>query len=212
MSEAKKINIVLFWIALVHISGAVGMAFVPDFFLPLTALNLLSTAGLLLWVEKGIHWKSFVFIGILGWCIEWLGVHTGKLFGVYHYGANLGWRLDDIPLVIGINWALLVIGFYQVFIALWPQQSIIIRAIGVSLSMVALDALIESVAPAMDFWTFNAHYPPLQNFIAWGVITFLFVVVLHFFNWWRSSLSPRVWLVFLAIQFVFFLLANFLLA
>ena len=210
MSPLKKENIVLFWITLVHISGAIGMPFYPDFFLPLSALNLLSTAALLLWLEKGIHWKSFVFIAILGWCIEWLGVHTGKLFGSYHYGENLGWKYDGIPLVIGVNWALLVVGFYQFFLSQWPRQSLVMRGLSVSISMIALDALIESVAPAMDFWSFDASYPPLQNFIAWGVITFLFVISMHFLKLWKSAISPRLWTYFLAIQFVYFVLVNIL--
>jgi len=201
-----KQQLALFWIALVHISGAIGMLFQPDFFLPLTAVNLLSTAAILLWLDKWLHAKAFFIIAILGWCIEWLGVHTEVIFGTYSYGENLGWKWSDIPLVIGINWALLVISFYQTFLLVWPNHSLFVRASLTATGMVALDALIESAAPRMDFWSFDTPYPPLQNFIAWWVVTFLLVLLIHFLKGWEKKASHSYGLVFLFIQFVFFFL------
>jgi len=199
-----KQQVALFWIALVHISGAIGMLFKPDFFLPLTPLNLLSTALILLWLDEWKHLKAFSVIAILGWCIEWVGVHTGAVFGPYHYGVNLGWKLSEIPLVIGVNWALLVVSFYQTFMMLWPKQSLMMRAACTATGMVALDALIESVAPKVNFWSFDTPYPPLQNFIAWWIITYLLVLLVQVLKGWQKVTSSSYGLIFLIIQVFFF--------
>jgi putative membrane protein len=37
-----------------------------------------------------------------------LGVHTGILFGNYKYGNALGLKLNDVPILIGINWFIVV--------------------------------------------------------------------------------------------------------
>jgi putative membrane protein len=45
-----------------------------------------------------------------GFLIEAIGVHTGVVFGAYSYGAVLGPLLLSVPLLIGLNWALIILG------------------------------------------------------------------------------------------------------
>ena len=40
---------------------------------------------------------------------EAIGVNTGLLFGTYEYGANLGFKIFGVPLIIGVNWTVLII-------------------------------------------------------------------------------------------------------
>lgn len=42
----------------------------------------------------------------VGFAVEALGVTTGVIFGAYHYTDRMGPRLHEVPLVIGINWAI----------------------------------------------------------------------------------------------------------
>jgi bisanhydrobacterioruberin hydratase len=80
--------------------------------LPLSAYNLLISFLILLnsyrW-KKEILFASFL-VFLIGFFVEWVGVHTSLLFGTYWYGANLGAKIIDVPFIIGINWAMLTLG------------------------------------------------------------------------------------------------------
>ena len=94
-----------------------------------------------------------VIIGFLtGMITEILGVQWGWIFGDYQYLEALGYKVLGVPVLIGVNWALLAVitgaiaqPFYEHII-----MSIII---GVAL-MLFLDLLIEPIAPVLDFWVF----------------------------------------------------------
>ena len=45
-----------------------------------------------------------------GFLIEATGVRTGVVFGAYSYGTVLGPLLLGVPLLIGLNWALIILG------------------------------------------------------------------------------------------------------
>ena len=44
----------------------------------------------------------------MGFFVELLGVKTGLIFGNYHYGATFGAKWQDVPYLIGLNWAAMV--------------------------------------------------------------------------------------------------------
>ena len=44
--------------------------------------------------------------------------------------------------------------------------------------MVALDLLLELLAPHFDYWTFTPIGPPLENYISWWAFGFLFQLLL----------------------------------
>ena len=51
-----------------------------------------------------------VLLGFLtGMITEILGVQWGWIFGNYQYGDALGYKVLGVPLLIGVNWALLTI-------------------------------------------------------------------------------------------------------
>lgn len=53
-------------------------------------------------------WCSIVFVATF--VAEVVGVHTGLIFGSYSYGRILGIKAAGVPLVIGFNWVLVVLG------------------------------------------------------------------------------------------------------
>ena len=92
-----------------------------------------------------------------------MGVHTGFPFGSYSYGPVLGFQLFEVPLMIGVNWLLLVYMTGNLF-----RESIANDWLAAALSasvMVLLDIAIEPVAVALDFWTWEGDIIPLSNFI-----------------------------------------------
>ena len=51
----------------------------------------------------------FLIAFAIGFSAELIGVHSGMLFGNYSYGNNLGLKLAEVPLIIGINWGVLAV-------------------------------------------------------------------------------------------------------
>ena len=87
--------------------------YLPEFkiqVVALTPMNLLLTAVLLIW-GLGVFNAKLVYAMlaafILGYLVEVAGVASGLLFGEYEYGKPLGWKLFDVPLIIGVNWLIL---------------------------------------------------------------------------------------------------------
>lgn len=161
---------------LVYLAGAIGLSFFSELFYPLTPFNLISSAILVILCQKGFEAKMILYIfaiGALAWFIEGVGVSTGLIFGVYTYGDTLGWKVWDVPVLIGLNWVMLVYNAQQ-FMVFYVQETkpIIVNTL-VATSLVMLDILMELVAPVVDFWSFTDGYAPLQNFIGWWVVGFI---------------------------------------
>ncbi len=161
---------------LVYLAGAIGLSFFSELFYPLTPFNLISSAILVMLCQKGFEAKMLLYIlgvGILAWFIEGVGVSTGLIFGVYTYGDTLGWKIWNVPVLIGLNWVMLVYNAQQ-FIVFYVQERkpIIVNSL-VATGLVMLDILMEIVAPVVDFWSFTDGYAPLQNFIGWWVVGFI---------------------------------------
>lgn len=208
MNQAYKSRVAIFIVWLFHVSGIIGTALgFVEWFLPKTALNLLISFGLVLWLFRISSIKEIATVLLLyaaGMLVEWIGVQYGFLFGDYRYGDNLGWKIDGVPWLIGVNWAMLVLitgaMAKSVTDKMWLQM-----AIGAGL-MVALDLFIEPSAPLMDFWYWQLGHPPLQNYIAWFVIAFLLHGVYQKqINKGHIALSIHLFLAQLAF-FIFFYL------
>ena len=114
-----KTTVAIFLIWLFHISAIIGISMGNhDWFVGKTPINLLLCLALFIWVfpiDSFRKWIAFVLFFSGGMLAEWLGVNFGLLFGDYAYGQNLGPKLDGVPFLIGVNWALLtfVIGQYR---------------------------------------------------------------------------------------------------
>lgn len=137
-----------------------------------TPLNLLFTALVLYFSQQrrqeSAYWLYFGLVYLIGFGIEWIGVHTGLPFGSYHYGPHLAPLLDGIPLVIGINWVLLT-SATSFLAARWLSDQRAQVIVG-ALLMVVLDLFIEPVAPVLDYWYWGAGAAPWMNYLAWFAV------------------------------------------
>ncbi|HPN38132.1 MAG TPA: carotenoid biosynthesis protein, partial [Melioribacteraceae bacterium] len=75
---------------------------------------------------------------------EVIGANTGVLFGSYSYTNNLGFRLMNVPLVIGLNWVFIVLGAN--LIAKRINQNIYIISFIAALITVIFDIVLEPAA------------------------------------------------------------------
>ena len=163
-----------------HIAGAIGLSMEnsQELFQLLTPLNLSASAAIVLHFEAKKTKLYFYFIlicFILGYGIEVIGVKTGVIFGEYAYGATLGLKLFDVPLLIGINWIML--SYVTRVTAQYFTKTPIFIALLASIMMVSLDLLIEPVAIQNDFWEWTNGYIPLQNYMAWFIISFVIQLI-----------------------------------
>jgi len=186
--------------------GLAGMIVPFSFplFLKLIPLALLlSFFAIFLFHEQKIDLKTtvvFATIFLAGFFIEMIGVNTGVIFGEYWYGSGLGIKLFNTPLMMGINWVLMIYlsSSFVSSLKLKPILSIFLA----SFAMVVYDLVIEHVAPIFDMWSWSGDSVPTQNYIAW----FLISVVFHSFikackiNT-HNVLAPLIFIC----QFLFFL-------
>lgn len=208
----NQVNVFKIIITLFHLVGILGMT-VPvlrPYFQILTPFHLLLSTVLLFVFHKGWNTSFYIFMILsfgIGYGSELLGVHTGFPFGNYSYGSVLGFQLFEVPVLIGVNWLLLVYLSGELFHSR-IKNDYLAAGLG-SLVMVLLDVLIEPVAVKLDFWTWENEIIPLSNFSGWFFIAFIIQLIYRKLSFVKKNLLSFYLLVNLA---VFFILLNLLLA
>jgi putative membrane protein len=212
-TNTRRLRVAQGLVLLFHLTGFVGLAFSknPEFYLRFTPLTLLLTAVLLLAFQRGkgaSFWVFCVSVMLLGFAAEVVGVNTGKVFGHYSYGETLGFKLLDmpplvgVPPLIGLNW--LVLTYLCGNLARYLPLSELPRTILAALLMVGLDMCMEPVASRYDFWHWSAGVIPLQNFRDWFIFSCILQMLFNRANF--VKFNPLVPLVYLAQLLFFFLL------
>jgi uncharacterized membrane protein len=200
-----KTNISVAVLIIFHLVGIGGVVFGDaQEFLQLTPLNLLLTA-LIIGINDAQNRFSKVFLVtyLLGFAIEVLGVNTGFPFGNYAYGSALGIKLLNTPLIIGLNWLILL--YSTNAIAVRFGQTVVTKALVSAALMVTLDYLIEPVAISYDFWTWENGLPPFSNYAAWFIVAFIISAI---WQMSRIKLNTRIaWAVY-AVELFFFGILN----
>jgi len=149
-----------------------------DSFFSLSYFNLLLSFVILILARND---KNKAFGGFLGFAFavgmtaEWIGVHTGLLFGEYSYGKNLGYKVFDVPLVIGINWAMLTVVSSSVVSRI--NSNNLTKLLLSAILMTLFDALMEPVAIRSDFWSWDSGVIPFYNYVSWFLISFILQAV-----------------------------------
>jgi len=173
----KKLTISIIVVAVFYLVGIIGISGdQPGFFVRNTPLTLVLSAFLLLlnhktWMKGEV--ACLLLLVIAGYFSEVTGVNTGYLFGNYHYGKTLGWKLWDVPVVIGLNWMMLVY-ITGNLVHQWRMHFLLQATIAACL-MLALDYFIEPVAIKLDYWQWENNSIPLFNYLCWFIISFIFL-------------------------------------
>jgi uncharacterized membrane protein len=201
----------IFLIVSMHIAGIIGLTLPQsrELFLWLTPFNLITTFLLLL--DAHVDWRNsfkmyLVLAYIISFGVEAIGVNTGIIFGWYEYGSVLGLKLWDTPLLIGVNWLILLLACSDVANRIHPNPYI--RSVMASALMVALDFIIEPIAISLGFWTWEEVEVPLRNYVGW-FITALILQLYYSFTKTKPANSRSLWI--LGAQILFFSILNFIL-
>ncbi len=157
-------------------------------FQQLTPIHLLLNATILFYFHQDWDWRVVFFAGftfVVGMVSEIIGVKTGLIFGEYSYGPVLGWKVMEVPLIIGVNWLLLAYMWGRLAASTkWPP---LVLAILASIGMVIMDFLIEPVAIKLDFWTWAQQDIPLSNYVGWFFISLLIQLCFQFFAFSKKN-------------------------
>ena len=196
---ASFILIIVYTVGIIGIGGCWDERFVL-----LTPINLLLSLGLIFWTHPGQYsslWRLAALCFITGVLVEIAGVQTGLIFGNYQYGPVLGPKFLGAPLLIGVNWTMLVYGAGSTINRVIPNLNIWIKAIVGALLMTLLDILIEPVAMNLNFWNWQDDLIPLQNYFAWFFVALPLLV--SYFKLLGKTTNKVAILLFI-LQFIFF--------
>lgn len=224
--RVPKSTEILLWVYGVGLAGML-LPISRGFFTAITPVNLLFALFFLFWGRWPARQVmiSGSVIAVASFLVEAAGVNSGRIFGVYAYGNTLGPKLLNTPLIIGLNWFLLIYCTNVISRQLWNRfngriinrtnerkasvhyglnRSIFIIVTG-SLLMVFYDLLLEPAAIRLDMWSWECGIIPLRNFLAW----FFFSLIFHIYIRYRGEeeINQRALPLF-AVQLAFFALID----
>ena len=163
---------------------------------------LLMSAMVISTSYRGDRGKYLIWIGVaylVTYLLEVLGAATGLVFGDYSYGVGLGLKLFGVPLIIGLNWVMVVLGAY-LLVGLFTDNGPL-RIAGTAFLAVLFDWIMEPVAMELDYWDWAGGTIPVQNYVAWFIIALGMAVSLYQI---KPRVRSKVLSVYFLIQAVFF--------
>jgi putative membrane protein len=205
----KTLFVTTIILVVIHLVGVAGiLSPYKGLFLVLTPFNLLLSTTLLLINHKNFNANFYIFcftIFLAGFFVEVIGTNRGFIFGSYSYGNTLGIKFLKTPIIIGVNWLLLIYTVGSIFNKL--NKSIYFKSIIGAASLVILDLFIEPVAIKYNFWDWYEGVVPLQNYIAWFIISFIMLILFYKLNFNKENKLAKAMFI---VQLVFFVLLNYL--
>ena len=195
-----------------------------DFFLQTTPLHLLLMAGLLFYTSHNVNTALMVFFAvcfITGITVEIIGTSTGMLFGNYAYGQVLGPGIKNVPLIIGVNWFIIMYccaaAIESLFIYLaskYPpatvKQSNLIKHISIIVDgatlAVLFDIVLEPAAIKLGYWQWAGDGTvPLYNYFCWFLVSICLLAICRLL---KLQIKNKFAVNLLLIQIMFFLLVT----
>ncbi|WP_462252632.1 carotenoid biosynthesis protein [Ferruginibacter sp.] len=208
---------------LFHTIGFLGIAvFKNNFTIQSTAFNLLLMFALLIWTQNeknNFFWLFLLITFTVGITVEIIGVNTKLLFGDYSYGNTLGFKVKNVPLIIGVNWFLIIyccgitintllvkaIDKVAVETATPPMR---LKAVSVIIDGATLavffDWLMEPVAVQLGYWKWNGAIP-FYNYLCWFMVSLVLLTAFHLLKFNKQN---KFAVHLLMIQVMFFLLLR----
>lgn len=193
-------------LAATYLAGLIGLQLplTASLFRALTPFNLLLSAAILFSFHRQWNRAFILFCGVCflsGYFVEVAGVATGLIFGSYAYGPTLGWQLLEVPLIIGLNWLMLIYSTGSICAGL--SLPLALKAALASGLMVLLDLFIEPVAMAYNFWQWENDLVPWQNYAAWFIISFSLHLLFFLLPFRKRNLAAKY---LYGLQLIFFII------
>lgn len=209
METTKNINLKKeeIFIYLIYTVGIIGHLTSPllTYMKLLTPFTLLLTGGVVLVSSMNkasknfILWVAVIYITTL--LLEVIGVKTGLVFGSYWYGDTLGFKFLGVPMIIGFNWTMVILGAILLSEKIFKEKIFII--ISASVMATIFDFFMEPTAIKLGYWNWSNVSVPIQNYLAWFFISLAFTIL-----YFRMSIKLKsdLPIKFFATQFIFFII------
>ena len=149
-----------------------------------------------------------VLIIVITWLIEYIGVKTGKIFGHYEYGPALLPQYNGVPLPIGFAWLSTFLSSLAIVKNKLKIINLTIIIFVVAVFMSTFDVFLEPAASKLYYWNWDKIFPPLQNYIAWFVISILVGYAGRFFKVLHLRIPRSFQHIYLA-QIIYFFMVYF---
>jgi len=226
MRKKNSIQTVALYIALLfHITGLIGILFTQykDWFIQNTYLNLSLMAALLIITHPAKNKNFFIFFiatFITGFGVEVLGVNTGLFFGNYSYSDILRIKTFNVPLIIGINWFIIIYcagmitqAYENYMIRKINERGLIINKrmkllsfmVDASLLAVFFDWVMEPVASKLNYWQWQNNEIPFSNYVSWLITS---AILLALFRKLNQDRRNKFAVHLFIIQLLFFLVLR----
>lgn len=204
-STPREQALLILIIIIFHVVGIIGFAVsaMRPLFLEIVPWHILLMLVVIVCSHRPMEGKFILFallIFVSSIILEWIGVHKNWVFGNYNYDGTLGYKLDAIPLIIGVNWFLLIYST-GVLMQRTRIRSLFFRILIGAAILVLLDFIIEPVAKHFDYWHWQAGVVPLNNYLGWFVASAVMLFVFEKFGFKKQSIVAPVLLL---VQFIFF--------
>jgi putative membrane protein len=145
----------------------------------------------------------FVFCGLFAFFAEVIGVKYGIIFGNYYYGEALGYKILSVPVIIIINWMIILAGSISVS-EIISKNKIVIIFLSAFFAII-FDYLMEPVAMYFNYWSWANGTIPFINYLTWGILIFIFACI-YVFNGFSMKFTMPAFLF--VIQIAYFLLLK----
>lgn len=154
---------------------------------------------------KFLVWTASIFFVTI--FLEILGVQYGIVFGQYDYGRVLGPGILGVPLIIGLNWVVVIMGATGIFNRLTDNKWLV--SAGVAFSACAFDFVLEPAAITLDFWQWGGAIP-VKNYVSWFIIALVFgfvsrIMKIKVSEKWTPDLLFAQFMFFIGIRIFMFL-------
>lgn len=201
--RVKLFIVIFFTVGIV----AIYIPYSSAFFVSLTPFALLLSFFFLLVFHKNFNLKYllvFLTIFIIGFLVEMIGTNTGLIFGFYKYGKTLGLQLWNTPLMIGMNWVLVIYLTASIVSKLKLNKPLtVLLASGLT---IVYDLVLEQIAPKMMMWTWKGDVVPFRNYVGWFVLSTIFHSLVQYSH---IKTKNKLALVVFITQLMFFVLLLF---
>ncbi len=141
--------------------------------------------------------------------VEWYGVSSGIPFGNYIYTDVLQPKLFGVPIAIAFAWFTVTsASMLAVRSLLYSSSALAISFISASL-ILATDILLEPFASFVNgFWIWEFNKIPLQNFLSWFGLGFIFSLVLNKLLNPKRHTAPVIPVIIIVINILNFSIVN----
>ena len=225
-SSQNKIELATGIALLIHVAGLIGMIWADkQWFARMTPLNLLLMLFLIIWIQENKNKAFYLFFAgasLIGLFTEVIGVNTGMLFGNYSYGTILGIKIAGVPIIIGLNWfvvlycAVATLNYFnQYFIrnnktekrnTLLSGPIDLYLVIAGALLATFFDWIMEPIAVSLGFWTWAGDGQiPIFNYLTWFCVSILILSLFRLTKFRPENIfAVRLFLI----QLIFFILLR----